>query len=114
MTRCGVDLLFSYRGRSFAEILARAATPLGTEPSEPLEAVVQRFHRWAPYAPFSGKCLLRSFVLLRHLRRHGHDPAWVFGVTTWPFGAHCWLQHDDVVLDDTCDRVALFRPILVL
>jgi hypothetical protein len=37
----------------------------------------------------------------------------VFGVRTWPFHAHCWLQCDDVVLDDQADRVAAYAPILV-
>lgn len=108
-----IDLLLHYRGRSFAQILAAGPTQ-GREPREPLLAVVRRYQRWIPYAPVSGKCLLRSFMLLRLLRRRGHDALWVFGVTTWPFGAHCWLQSGDLVLDDLCDRVALYSPILVV
>lgn len=112
-----LDLLRRYRGRSFAQILEtvrqRPAAPRANGPQDPFE-LVDRFHGWVPYAPISGKCLLRSFLLLRLLHRYGHDAIWVFGVTTWPFEAHCWLQVDDVVLDDELDRVAAYTPILVL
>ena len=115
-TRALVDVLLRYRGKPLAEILRllemdRTADPVS---SEPLRAVVADFHRWIPYAPLSGKCLLRSFVLLRLLRRQAHDAAWVFGVRTWPFHAHCWLQCGDVVLDDDVERVAAFTPILAV
>ena len=112
------DLLATYRGRSLVSILERVSgareQPTATQPATALEEVVQRFHRWIPYAPVSGKCLLRSYMLHRFLRRAGHDARWVFGVATWPFTAHCWLQIDDVVLDDAADRIAHFHPILVV
>ena len=110
-----LDLLRGYRGRAFAQILAAARDPMPTARHRPapLADVLDRFQGWVPYAPVSGKCLLRSFLLLRLLHRHGHDAMWVFGVTTWPFAAHCWLQVEDLVLDDELDRVAAYTPIMV-
>ncbi|WP_148216850.1 lasso peptide biosynthesis B2 protein [Phenylobacterium zucineum] len=111
-----VDVLRRYRGRSFAEILAAAGPappPPDRPPSEDLTRLVADFHGWIPYAPIPGKCLVRSFVLRRWLRRHGHDAQWVFGVATWPFRAHCWLQWGDVALDDVPERLQAFEPILV-
>lgn len=115
-TRALVDTLRRYHGKPLAEILSVVDVDrmVGPAASQPLRAVVADFHRWIPYAPLSGKCLLRSFVLLRLLRRHGHDAAWVFGVRTWPFYAHCWLQCGDTVLDDDVERVAAFTPIMVV
>lgn len=111
------DLLRTYRARSFAQLLegARAGPRphLADRPPDLFE-LLDGFQRWAPYAPVTYKCLLRSFLLLRYLHRHGQDAAWVFGVTTWPFDAHCWLQVEDVVLDDELDRVARYTPIMVL
>jgi hypothetical protein len=113
------DLGRHYRNRSFADIL-RLASPDGSPPattnaaSPTLLAAVDRFHRWVPYAPVSGKCLLRSFMLRRRLLRQGYNAAWVFGVATWPFKAHCWLQCGDTVLDDAADRVAAYTPIFAL
>jgi hypothetical protein len=116
--RAILDLALHYRGRSFAEILAALGPPAPSTsdlaPGPELLALVHRFHRWAPYAPVSAKCLLRSFMLLRLLRRHGHDARWVFGVTTWPFEAHCWLQCGDVVLDDHFERLWRYQPILAV
>ena len=110
-----LELLRRYRGRTFAQILAAARDPMPTVRRQPapLAEVLDRFQGWVPYAPVSGKCLLRSFLLLRLLRRQGHDAMWVFGVTTWPFAAHCWLQVEDLVLDDELDRVATYTPIMV-
>lgn len=113
------DILLTYRGRPFSDLLRRAgceaprAPPRGA-PAPALLDVVTRFQRWVPYAPVSGKCLLRSYMLLRLLRRSGHDATWVFGVSTWPFAAHCWLQYDDVALDESVELLAGFHPILAI
>jgi hypothetical protein len=85
-----------------------------TTPAPAALEVVARFRRWAPFAPVSGKCLLRSFMLLRLLRRRGFDAHWVFGVSTWPFTAHCWLQVGDIVLDDSHERLLPYRIIHVI
>jgi hypothetical protein len=110
------DLALHYRGRRFSEILESAAQ--GRSPTTVCDsrvfALADRFHRWIPYAPVSGKCLIRSFMLLRFLRRHGGDARWVFGVSTWPFRAHCWLQCGDTALDDHPDRLAAYTALLVL
>lgn len=114
-----LDVARRYRGRGLKEILmaARAeplmSSPEAAEPSR-LLTLVDQFHRWIPFAPVSAKCLLRSFMLRRWLHRHGLTADWVFGVATWPFEAHCWLQSGDLVLDDTVERVAGFTPIMVV
>lgn len=110
------DVARRYRGRSFADLLAAAGpapSPLPA-PDRALAKLVADFHAWAPYAPIPGKCLVRSFVLRRWLARRGHGSLWVFGVATWPFRAHCWLQCGEVALDDVPERLQAFRPILVL
>lgn len=110
------DLLVAYRGRTFKEIVDAARVSRARPPalSKQLVETVDAFHRWAPFAPTSAKCLLRAFMLLRLLRRRGHDAFWVFGVRTWPFHAHCWLQCEGLVLDDEPDRIRAFTPIMVV
>ena len=113
---CSVmDLVQGYVGRPLHEVLAtsRAAVEVRT-PAAPdaAEREARLFRRLAVWAPIGPKCLARSFLLRRFLRRAGCDAQWVFGVRTWPFGAHCWLQHGDVVLDDAPERLAQFEPIL--
>lgn len=81
--------------------------------SDPVQRSVL-FDRWLPWVPGQGQCLYRAFTLLDFLRRDGVDARWVFGVRTWPFGAHCWLQSGDLLLDDDLDRVSLYTPIMVV
>ena len=107
------DLARRYRGRTFAEILDFAAAVPPPEVASP-EAVLRLarlFHQVGPWLPIPDKCLVRSFVLLRFLQRSGVSARWMFGVRTWPFAAHCWLQLDDIVLDDAAARLIAYEPI---
>lgn len=116
LLRALADTALHYRGRRFAEIVA-AGTRARTEAPKvtpDLTAAAARFHSWIPYAPLSAQCLLRAFILLRLLRRQGLDANWVFGVQTWPFHAHCWLQVEDLVLDDPAERTWGYTPIMIL
>jgi len=113
------DALVAYRRAAFADLLAcaEARDPCArpdAAPSAAMADLVRRFHRWAPWTPAPAKCLVRSFLLLRLLRRHGFDARWVFAVRTWPFEAHCWLQAGPVVLDDAHERLVGFHPILAV
>lgn len=107
-------VLRAYHGRPFEALIGGRAQRLVSLSQASAFEICDRFHRWIPFAPVSGKCLLRSFMLRRLLLRAGHEPLWIFGVQTWPFAAHCWLQIGDVVLDDHPDRVAPYAPILVV
>ncbi|MDR6624482.1 lasso peptide biosynthesis B2 protein [Caulobacter segnis] len=82
--------------------------------AEDARTLIAAFERVLPWLPFQGVCLYRSFLLLRVLRWRGHDARWVFGVRTWPFHAHCWLQIGDTALDDTADRLQGLTPIMVV
>ncbi len=104
---------------AFAQILAMASGAADDWAGAPklaarLEAEAVRFAQLAPWLPHSGVCLMRSLQLLLYLRALGHAPTWVFGVRTWPFQAHCWLQSGDVVLDDHLEHVRAFAPIMAI
>ncbi|PIB92434.1 hypothetical protein CSW62_13195 [Caulobacter sp. FWC2] len=105
------------RHLSFVEILALAGT-LSEEvlvgPSAALIEDCSRFARMAPWLPREGLCLMRSLQQRLYLARRGLSAAWIFGVRTWPFEAHCWLQAGDVVLDDTPEHAGSYTPILVI
>lgn len=72
------------------------------------------FRQLLPWIPLQGVCLYRSALLLAFLRAHGVSARWVFGVQTYPFEAHCWLQAGDLVLDDHVEHVLSLVPILAL
>ncbi|MDB5441102.1 MAG: hypothetical protein JWM33_3529 [Caulobacteraceae bacterium] len=114
-----IDGALVYPRRAFTDLLAYGAERADTAapdapPNTDMRNLVTSFNQWACWIPTPAKCLIRSFVLLRLLRRHGFDARWVFAVRTWPFEAHCWLQADTVVLDDARDRLTSFVPILVV
>lgn len=114
--RCVLDVLVNYRGRSLAALVAMARREARPEVgfSAELAAEVRRYRRIARWLPLPRKCLLQSFVLLRHLRRRGLDARWVFAARTWPFEAHCWLQSEDVALDDRHERLVAYAPVMVV
>jgi hypothetical protein len=108
------EMLFHYYGRDLPALLRRVrprstTTRLGTDD---VERLGQLFHQLSPWAPFAGDCVFRCFMLLRALQAAGVcDVRWVFGVRTWPFYAHCWLQKDEVTLTDHADTLVSFVPI---
>jgi hypothetical protein len=60
------------------------------------------------------RCLARSLALAAMLARRGVATKVVIGVRMHPFMAHCWVQRDEVVLNDDLDSVATYTPILIL
>jgi len=101
---------------SFANLLAGppASPRVHDEPSPALLEAVAQFERLRPWLPLQGECLLRSYHLRAFLRARRFDALWVFGVRTWPFGAHCWLQAGTTALDDDLERLAAYQPILAV
>lgn len=63
--------------------------------------------------PRKPSCMFDSLALCLYLQRHSIYPAWIYGVQAAPFRAHCWLQLDDLVIDDTVERVSRFTRIMV-
>lgn len=60
------------------------------------------------------KCLRRSLALANSAAKYGHDVTLYLGVSVRPFSAHCWVQHGDIVLNDSIDEVLQFTPILAI
>jgi hypothetical protein len=68
--------------------------------------------RW--FYPRAYICLFDSLALIHFLAGFRLYPDWVFGVKADPFEAHCWVQSDRIVLNDTVGRVSGFSPIMYL
>jgi Transglutaminase-like superfamily len=85
------------------------AGPFDTERARSLVSV---FNSLRLFYPRSYLCLFDSLALIHFLARFHVYPDWVFGVNADPFEAHCWVQADGVVLNDTVQRVSGFTPIM--
>lgn len=93
--------------------LQRSATGDGGDPVAVKQASAV-FARMLPWLPVRNQCLHRSALLAAFLARRGLAAEWVFGVRTWPFRAHCWLQTGDVCLNDDAERLRSYTPIYVV
>lgn len=79
-----------------------------------LSALARRYLSARRFVPVKGNCLLDSLALLRLLGPARHGAMLVFGVKLHPFAAHCWVQEDDLVLNDRLENVASFSPVRVI
>lgn len=60
------------------------------------------------------ECLRDSLAVLEFLAGYGVFPDWVFGVRARPFAAHCWVQHQGIVCNDTAEHAGGYTPIMVV
>ena len=70
------------------------------------------FQSLRPYYPRPYLCLFDSLALIHFLARFGVFPQWVYGVRLEPWGAHCWVQSGDMVVNDIVDNVNGYTPIM--
>ena len=108
--------LVRHRTRSLAGLVswARRSRPASRGELRDVERRAAVFARLMTSSLIQGDCLFRSHLLLRFLRWGSCDADWVFGVRTWPFAAHCWLEREGLVLNDDAELLRAFQPILVV
>ncbi len=70
------------------------------------------FQTLRPYYPRPYLCLFDSLALIHFMARFGVFPEWVYGVKLEPWGAHCWVQSEDLVVNDIVDNVNGYTPIM--
>lgn len=64
------------------------------------------------FVPVPRACLLDALAMLDWLGDVAGGVTLVFGVRLDPFGAHCWLQTDRLLLTDAHDTVGMFVPVM--
>lgn len=85
-----------------------------TMPRATLCELVAIFHYLRPFYVTKYLCLYDSLALVEFLAAYRCYPQWTFGVTAEPFGAHCWVQEQDLVLNDTVERIGRYTPIMII
>jgi hypothetical protein len=119
IARAYTEMAWLYLGRPLPFFLAHARAQSsrrgGQLHSDGLFTLARAFEHFSPCLPWQGACVFRGFMLMRLLTRGGAgDVRWVFGVRTWPFHAHCWVQHGDVVLSDYAESLLRYTPIFAV
>lgn len=79
---------------------------------ERLRELVAIFDTLRPYYFTAYLCRFDSLALVEFLAHHNQFPRWVFGVRSQPFAAHCWVQEEDRLLNDSIDYVSQFTPMM--
>ena len=113
---------FAIRSQSL-EVIARSVAAHRTGPGDPHYGIdevalvqrVQQFHQLRLYSLTTlNECLFHALALTRFLAAFRLFPTWVIGVRTKSWGAHSWVQHADLVLDDTPEHVLEYTPLLIV
>jgi hypothetical protein len=107
--------------RTFESVVARvsnrnrSADPHNPPDNEQVHKLVAIYTTLRPLF-FTAKdaCLFDALSLHEFLSAYGVYARWVFGVQARPFAAHCWLQLDGVVLNDTVQHVRRYTPIMIV
>jgi hypothetical protein len=119
-TAAAVTASLALRFAKLERVLARVRNRNETRRPSALppdrEHARQLVHIFATLRPFfftsREQCLFEALALSEFLAKYGIFPSWTFGVQARPFAAHCWLQQDGVVFNDTVDHVSQYTPIL--
>lgn len=88
--------------------------PLSDRNSEILSELALAFERTDNVFGNHDRCLVRSMAFVALCRQRGIEAMLVLGIRDLPFSAHAWVQHRQLVVNDTLERVSLFTPILAM
>lgn len=114
------DMLYRRRIRrqSFQTVIEREFhRPMSYWPDRlqpDLTALRTAFEKIGPMVGKDGRCLSRSFAYRLLAKRFGYNVELVVGVKVDPFAAHCWVEYESQVANDSLEQVRLFNPILIL
>lgn len=78
------------------------------------QKVISAFAQGGLIRTAADRCLPRSIALAICLAARGVDVQLVIGVKIAPFGAHCWVQAGDEVLNETVEEVLRYEPIIAV
>lgn len=76
-------------------------------------SITRQFLSARRHIPIAMSCLLDSLSLSTYLANHRLPSNLVFGVSLSPFSAHCWVQHGQIVLNETVGEAVAYTQILV-
>lgn len=114
VARALFDLARTGRDAPVTRLLRLAGSGnLNGDPARVLRAAAV-FSTLLPWLPVRGQCLHRSALLMRFLACKGLTADWMFGVRTWPFEAHCWVQAGALCLNDEPEHLRAFAVLFSL
>lgn len=95
-------------------VASSTSGPLRTPASSFARALAGRVGTAMVWYPFGTACLEHSVCLLWMMRRAGCEVDLRIGVQPFPFGAHAWVECRGEPINESPERVALFKPFPVI
>lgn len=105
-----IDCLVSHRRKH----TGMPSPPAAKLPIPLICSAANSFRRARLYVPIPTSCILDSIAMTRFLSRRHVKTSLVFGVTSNPFSAHCWVQFGDIVLNDTAGNASSYTAIRIV
>lgn len=105
--KISTDLLERLRRRK--ALADQSGRPFDRERAGRLALAARELRPWFDEKP---DCTIDALIVIEFFARYGLYPDWVFGVQANPLQAHCWVQQDDVVINDAVDVVSQYTPIM--
>jgi len=103
--------------RRCSAICARQSTadpPVPDIAGDAAQKTISAFHHSKLVRTAADRCLPRSIALALGLAAHCVRAHVVIGVRIAPFGAHCWVQAGNEILNESVEEVLLYTPILAI
>lgn len=108
LRRAGLAAALGAASARKTRVPERTATP------DAIGSSAATFRQCSLFTRSHDQCLVRSLALVCWLADRGEAAELVVGVRVRPFSAHAWVQKDDLLLNERCDGVRAYTPILVI
>jgi hypothetical protein len=95
-------------------MLYRCTSTVDGQPDGAEKVIAARLSTAASWTPLRTECLEQSLALLWMLRRQGVAAHLRIGVQPFPFFAHAWVEHRGMPVNDTIEKLKLYRPFPIL
>lgn len=114
-----IGAALALRFQSIEQIVKNVQQRKAAMPQQPLDvqrarALVMVFNTLRLLFPRRFLCRFDSLALLKFLARYDIFPMWVFAVKLDPWGAHCWVQADDILLNEEIDEAEEYIPVMAI
>jgi Transglutaminase-like superfamily len=106
-----LDLVGLLGFKTVSQMIKRTKTRSIQAREDTVTRVVSAAETACAFYPKPAKCLQRSAVVTRLLRRHGVDARLIIGCHLPPLQAHAWVEVDGGIISDYQDGLEHYREL---
>lgn len=77
-----------------------------------ITSIMASFRWLRPFGPsLKNACLFNSHILIEFCSFFNIYPSWIFGIRVMPFKAHCWVENNGLIYDDSIEIISSYSVI---